>query len=99
MASFRLIDASRHNRAYLICHGPCAKTKIRGFLRELGIRPHADGFRHIPPPPWFKNCLAIYRLQGDDWLTVRSKNLPPATWSSLMLLTDGRAGISKLLGY
>lgn len=98
MGTFRLIDASKNNRAYLVCHGPSAKTKIRGFLRELGIRPHAEGFRHVLPPPWFKNCLAIYRLQGDAWLTVRSRNLPPATWANLIMLTEGRASIGKLLG-
>lgn len=95
---FRLIDASENNRAYLVCYGPVSKTKIRGFLRELGIRPEARNFKHVLPPPWFRNVLSIYRLTGDAWLKVRARQLPPATWANLMLLTDGRCGIVKLLG-
>lgn len=46
--SVHLILEDEKRQAHLVCHAPSAKTKLRGFLRERGIRPHGIRGRWLP---------------------------------------------------
>lgn len=100
--TLRVITHPRRRELRLVCYGKHAATRLRGFLREHGIRPQGSSFQELPSNPFDvgrrKPPVAVYRLQGDAWLRIRSLGLPETTWAKLSMVCIGEITAHDFLG-
>lgn len=95
------------------CRPRGTRTRWTGWTRKAIVReeqrPDGSIRRYIRAPrrggsgfveiyaPRMRTSLAVYRLTGDDWLRIRTLELPTTDWGRLAQLSVGQISVGQAL--
>lgn len=96
--SMYYVKCPKEAHAYLLTVDRLPRTKLRGYLEELHIKPNRKMLGYLPIPIRLAPTIALYRLTGDARLKVEARKLPVIEWTDLVLTLTGQMILQLVTG-